>query len=154
MQNERRNTGVVSRAAAAVLLVSCLVVGIVIGARGSSSSGNLRAQQYSAASVGSAPSAAVGSEDKPAGNLVLPKPLKHTGDEQLAGDIDVGSPAGAWGPDDEEKDDWVNLFGMDGARTREGGASPAANLPRFNDLMVEDGMSFSFSYDYDGAWFH
>ncbi|CBJ32630.1 Hypothetical secreted protein [Ectocarpus siliculosus] len=153
MQNERRNTGVVSRAAAAVLLVSCLVVGIVIGARGSSSSGNLRAQQYSAASVGSAPSAA-GSEDKPAGNLVLPKPLKHTGDEQLAGDIDVGSPAGAWGPDDEEKDDWVNLFGMDGARTREGGASPAGNLPRFIDLMVEDGMSFSFSYDYDGAWFH
>lgn len=70
-----------------------------------------------------------GSDDKPASNLVLPKPLKHTGDEQLAGNIDVGSPAGAWGPDDEEKDDWVHLFGMDGARTREGDASPAANLP-------------------------
>ncbi|CAB1115199.1 unnamed protein product [Ectocarpus sp. CCAP 1310/34] len=146
MQNERRDAGVVSRAAAAVLLVSCLVVGIVIGARGSSSSYNLRTQQYSAASVGSAPSAA-GSDDKPAGNLVLPKPLKHTGDKKLAGDFDVGSPAGAWGPDDEEKDDWVNLFGMDGARTREGGASPAANLPRLNNLMIED-MSFSFSYDY------
>ncbi|CAM9992101.1 unnamed protein product [Ectocarpus sp. 13 AM-2016] len=105
-----------------------------------------QAQQYSAASVGSAPSAA-GSEDKPTGKVVLPKLLKHTGDEQLAGDIDVGSPAGAWGPDDEEKDDWANLFGMDGARTREGGASPAANLPRFNDFMMDD-MSFSFSYDY------
>ncbi|CAM9440938.1 unnamed protein product [Ectocarpus fasciculatus] len=149
MQTERSNA--VSRAAAAVLLVSCLVVGIVIGARGSSSSGNnLRAHQYSAASVGSTPS-----QDK-AGSLVPLKPLKHSGDEHLAGDIDVGSPAGAWGPDDEEKDDWVNLFGMDGARIRKG--SPVANLPSFNDLMVEDtgSMSFSFSYDYsdEDAWFH
>lgn len=47
MQNERSNTGgVVSRAAAAVLLVSCLVVGIVIGARGSSSSGHLRVSTH------------------------------------------------------------------------------------------------------------
>lgn len=80
-----------------------------------------------------------GSEDKAAGNLVLPEPLKQTGDENVAGEIDVGSPAGAWGPDDEEKDDWVNLFGMDGGRARVGDSPPSANLPvRLPTVPQED----------------